>query len=186
MIRWLSVKWLGMNSLSLKLMSVALALATLAGQQNPFANLWNDAGKKSGAKPTDAVRYMYPEQVTVTAGKATPVEMHFEVKAGLHINSHVPKTKDMIPTTIAFPADGSVKLDEVKFPAGKDFLLPVAGAPGGGDHLSVYTGEFIVRGMMTATRGEHLVQAKLRYQACDNRACMPPHTIPVVMDVTAR
>lgn len=165
-------------------MGMLLAMTLMAGQQNPFASLLNDTGKKDA--PTEAVRYLYPEQVAVTAGKATPVELHFSVKQGLHINSHVPKTKDLIPTTIQFPAGVGVRMSEVEFPTGKDFLLPVAGAPGGGDHLSVYTGEFAVRGMVTATRGEHLVQAKLRYQACDNRACMPPHTIPVVVDVMAR
>jgi hypothetical protein len=30
------------------------------------------------------------------------------------------------------------------------------------------------------------VEASLRYQACDNNACMPPHTVPVVFDVIAR
>lgn len=166
--------------------SAMLALALAAGQQNPFANFLNDAGKKSDAKPDEAVRYLYPEQVSVPAGKLTPVELHFEVKSGLHINSHAPKTKDLIPTTITLPTDAGVTLRGLEFPAGKDFLLPDAGAPGGGDHLSVYTGDFTVRGMMTAARGEHLVQAKLRYQACDNRACMPPHTIPVVLTVTAQ
>ena len=166
--------------------SAMLAVVLAAGQQNPFANFLNGSGKKGDAKATDTVRYLYPEQVSVAAEKQTPVELHFEVKDGLHINSHVPKTKDMIPTTITLPSDAGVRLSEVEFPTGKDFVLPVAGAPGGGDHLSVYTGEFIVSGMMTASRGEHLVQAKLRYQACDNRACMPPHTIPVVVSVMAR
>lgn len=166
--------------------SAMLALALVAGQQNPFANFLDNAEKKTGAKPSDAVRYLYPEQLSVPAGKQTAVELHFEVKNGLHINSHMPRTKDMIPTTITLPTDAGVTLSGVEFPAGKDFVLPVAGAPDGGDHLSVYTGDFTVRGMMVATRGEHLVQAKLRYQACDNRACMPPHTIPVVLTVTGQ
>ncbi len=162
--------------------STLLALMLVVGQQNPFGSLLQNTGKKDA--PTEAVRYLYPEQISVTAGQATPVELHFSVKQGLHINSHTPKTKDLIATAIQFPADAGVRMSEVEFPAGKDFVLPVAGAPG--DHLSVYTGEFAVRGMMTATRGEHLVQAKLRYQACDNRACMPPHTIPVVVNVESR
>lgn len=165
-------------------MVAVLSVLLLAGQQNPFASLLGDSGTKTAAQPPEAVRYLYPEQVAVTADTATPVELHFSVKQGLHINSHIPKTKDMIPTTITFPSDAGVRMSDVEFPAGKDFVLPVVGAPG--DHLSVYTGEFAVRGMMTAERGAHLVQAKLRYQACDNRACMPPHTIPVVVNVTAR
>ena len=45
---------------------------------------------RTGAK-AEAVQYLYPEQVTVPAGKATPVALHFRIKQGLHINSHTPK-----------------------------------------------------------------------------------------------
>jgi hypothetical protein len=30
------------------------------------------------------------------------------------------------------------------------------------------------------------MEAKLRYQACDNNACMPPKTITVPIDVIAK
>ena len=165
--------------------SAVLALMLVAGQQNPFASFLDQSANRKDAKPNEAVRYQYPAQVGVVAGKPTPVELHFEVKSGLHINSHTPKTKDLIATSLTVPGNAGVQWKEIQFPTGKDFVLPVAGAPGGGDHLSVYTGEFVVRGMVTATSGQHLVQASLRYQACDNRACMPPHTIPVVLSVIA-
>ena len=46
------------------------------------------------------------------------------------------------------------------------------------EKLSVYTGEFTIHAEFIAKPGEHLVQATLRYQACNNSTCMPPHTIP--------
>jgi hypothetical protein len=49
--------------------------------------------------------------------------------------------------------------------------------------LNVYSGEFAVQARIMATAGDHLVEAKLRYQACDNNACMPPKTITVAMNV---
>jgi hypothetical protein len=49
--------------------------------------------------------------------------------------------------------------------------------------LSVYTGEFIIQARIVATPGNHLVQGKLRYQACDQNQCMPPKTITVPIDV---
>jgi hypothetical protein len=39
---------------------------------------------------------------------------------------------------------------------------------------------------MVAAAGDHLVEAKLRYQACDNNACMPPKTITVPIDVLGK
>jgi hypothetical protein len=52
--------------------------------------------------------------------------------------------------------------------------------------LSVYTGEFSLQARIKATPGNHLVEARLHYQACDNNVCMPPKTIPVVIDVTGK
>ena len=48
------------------------------------------------------------------------------------------------------------------------------------------TGEFTIKTELTAAKDEHLIQGTLHYQACNNSACMPPHTIPVVLDVIAR
>ena len=52
--------------------------------------------------------------------------------------------------------------------------------------LSVYTGEFDILARITATPGNHLVQAKLHYQACDQNECLPPKTINVPIDVIGK
>jgi hypothetical protein len=129
-----------------------------------------------------AVSYLFPEQVTIAANKKASVELHFRVAPGLHINSHAPQTEDMIPTTLNLPEGSGVRLASATFPSGAVFAFP--GMPG--EKLSVYTGDFTVRAEVVSTPGEHLVQATLRYQACDNSACMPPHTIPVVFDIIAK
>jgi hypothetical protein len=52
--------------------------------------------------------------------------------------------------------------------------------------LSVYSGEFILQARIVATAGNHLVEGKLRYQACDQNQCMPPKTIDVPIDVIGK
>jgi hypothetical protein len=37
-----------------------------------------------------------------------------------------------------------------------------------------------------AEAGNHLVEAKLHFQACDKNICMPPKTIPVAIDVIGK
>jgi hypothetical protein len=135
------------------------------------------------AKPL-AVAFLYPEQVTVVADKPSSVELHFKVASGLHINSHTPRTDDLIPTTLKLPETSGVHVADTAFPAGEDLLFGAGGSST--EKLSVYTDEFTVRAELVAPRGEHLVEGTLRYQACDNHACMPPHSIPVVFDVIAR
>ena len=136
---------------------------------------------QSGAKG-EAVVYLFPEQVTVAAGKAAPVALHFRVAAGLHVNSHTPSDEFLIPTVFSIPDGAGVKLTEAKYPVGVNITLPADPKT----KLNVYTGEFTIDAQLTAAPGNHLVQAKLRYQACDQTQCLPPKTITVPIDVIGK
>jgi hypothetical protein len=129
-----------------------------------------------------AVEYLYPEQVTVAAGKSSAVALHFRIAPGLHINSHAPRLEELIPTTFSIPEGADVRLENASYPAGTDFAL----ALDPGTKLSVYTGEFTIQANIVAATGNHLVEARLRFQACDKNACMPPKTIPVAIDVIGK
>jgi hypothetical protein len=136
----------------------------------------------SNAKDTQAVEYLFPEQITVSAGKVSVVNLHFRVNQGLHINSHAPKEEYLIPTVFSIPEESGVRLDEASYPPGEEITLPVDPS----EKLIVYSGEFTIHARIVAMPGDHLVEAKLRYQACDQNACMPPKTIPVVIDVLGK
>jgi hypothetical protein len=129
-----------------------------------------------------AVEYLYPEQVTVTAGNASDVALHFRIADGLHINSHTPKDEYLIPTSFTIPEGAGVRLETANYPDGKEFTLPADPAT----KLNVYTDELVIQARIVATAGNHLVEAKLRFQACDKEVCMPPKTIPVAIDVIAK
>jgi DsbC/DsbD-like thiol-disulfide interchange protein len=141
----------------------------------------SDRPTRSGAKP-EAVQYLYPEQITVPAGKSTPVAMHFRVAQGLHINSHAPKDEFLIPTVLSIPASSGVRLETADYPPGTEFELPVEP----GTKLVVYTGEFTIQAKIVAQAGDHMVEARLHYQACDQNACLPPKTITVPIDVVGK
>ena len=94
-------------------------------------------------------------------------------------NSHTPSEEGLIPTVFSIPEGSGVRLDGAIYPPGKQFTLPVDPTT----QLSVYTDEFIVRARIVATAGNHLVEAKLRYQACDTNSCSPPRTITATIDV---
>jgi hypothetical protein len=141
----------------------------------------SDAPNRSTAKGA-AVQYLFPEQVTVPAGKSSPVALHFRIGQGLHINSHTPREDFLIPTTFSIPESSGVRLEGATYPEGTDFTLPLDPST----RLSVYTGEFTIQTRIVATAGNHMVEARLRYQACDNNACMPPKTITVPIDVIGK
>jgi hypothetical protein len=129
-----------------------------------------------------AVEYMFPEQVTVPAGKPSDVALHFRIAQGLHINSHTPKDEFLIPTTFSIPDGLGVKLDKVSYPDGKEFALPLDPT----EKLSVYTDEFVIQAKIVAAAGNHLVEAKLHFQACDKSVCLPPKTISAAIDVIGK
>jgi hypothetical protein len=140
-----------------------------------------DLPRRSVLKRSE-VEYMFPEQVTVAAGKASDVALHFSIGEGLHINSHTPKDEFLIPTTFSIPDGFGVRLEGASYPAGSEFTLPADRQ----SKLNVYTGEFVIQARIVAGAGNHLVEAKLHFQACDNNVCMPPKTIPVAIDVIGK
>jgi hypothetical protein len=157
---------------------VAVGLAGFAAHGQFVAS----GGQSRSSGKADAVQYLFPEQVTVAAGKASPVALHFRIAQGLHINSHAPSQDYLIATSLTIPAGAGVKLDGATYPAGTEMSFPMDPKT----KLSVYTGEFIIQARIVAMGGDHLVEGKLRYQACDRNECMPPKTVTVPIDVIGK
>jgi cytochrome c biogenesis DsbD-like protein len=162
----------------------ALAAAGIHGQF--VSNSPRDSSVRKALK-SESVQYLFPEQVSVPAGKPSPVILHFRVAQGLHINSHTPSDKFLIPTDFSIsegagPDGAGVRLNAISYPPGT--IISLAFDPN--TKLSVYTGEFAIQARIVATPGDHLVRARLHYQACDQNQCMPPKTIDVPIDVIGK
>jgi Disulphide bond corrector protein DsbC len=139
-----------------------------------------DANRREDA--ATAVQFLSPEQVTVPARRAAQIDLHFRVANGLHINSHAPLEKSLIPARLAVVEVQGLNVTAVDFPPGTEYALQFSPR----EKLSVYTGEFVLHAHVTAQPGEHLLAGALRYQACDSNSCMPPHSIPVSVTVVAQ
>ena len=157
---------------------VFLGLAAIAGR----AQVISPAAQNRSIVKTDAVQYLFPQQVSVSAGKPSPVTLHFRVAQGLHINSHTPSDEYLIPTDFSIPDGMGVRLGAATYPPGTNISLAFDPKT----KLSVYTSEFEIQARIIATPGNHLVQGKLHYQACDQNQCMPPKTINVPIDVIGK
>ncbi len=147
-----------------------------------FGQFVSNGPRSQSAEKTEAVQYLYPEQLTLPAGKTSPVALHFRVAQGLHINSHTPSEEFLIPTSFSIPDDSGVRLAGATYPQGTNITLPADP----NTRLNVYTGNFAIQARLIAAPGDHLVKGKLRYQACDQTQCMPPKTITVAIDVIGR
>lgn len=144
------------------------------------AQFINEHGPQAQPGRDSAVEFLAPDMVSVPVAKPTKVALHFRVQPGLHVNSHTPHDEFLIPTALSLPESKGVRLLSVAYPQGSDVTLPADPRT----RLNVYTGNFVLDATFVAALGEHVVQAMLRFQACDQRQCMPPKTLPVTIVVT--
>jgi len=167
---------------ALKAPFVATITVLAVGAVTAHAQGVSSNSQKRALVKTDAVTYLFPEQVSVPMDKPSQVALHFRVAQGLHINSHTPTDDFLIPTNFSIPEGSGVRLQTATYPAGTVMSLPIDPTA----KLSVYTGEFVIQARIVASAGNHLVEGALHYQACDQNQCLPPKTIPVAIDVIGK
>src|SRR4030095_1417264 len=115
-------------------------------------------------------------EVVVHAGKSSVIKMEIEIKKGYHIQANKVKDDLLIPATIEISEDKNITTGRQKFPPAKKFKLE-----GTNNFLDVYDGVFEIRipikTVAKTPKGEHILDAKFHYQACDNRTCLFPKSI---------
>lgn len=164
------------------LRTIVIALVSAFAIATADAQLTSNAPQNRSIMKSEAVQYLFPEQVTIPAGKPSAVALHFRIAQGLHINSHKPTEDYLIPTNLSIPTGAGVRLESANYPAGSIITLPIDPKT----KLSVYTGEFIIQASLVSTPGNHLVEGSLHYQACNESQCLPPKTIKVALDVIGK
>jgi hypothetical protein len=109
---------------------------------------------------------------------ALQVKIPVKIQPGFHVNSNTPSEDYLIPLKLTWTETGALQPGPVSYP--KPTLEKYEFAP---QPLSVFTGNFdLVAQFKVAPKaqaGPGMAVGKLRYQACNNRACFPPKTIDV-------
>ena len=113
-------------------------------------------------------------------GETVRVAARLEIAAGWHLQAHVPTYDYLIPTTLGVAAPAGWPDAEVDYPAPSRYKFAFAE-----DELDVLEGrERIVARLAVpagAATGPVRLTLHLRYQACDDRQCLPPvHTTTTV------
>jgi len=125
--------------------------------------------------------YLTIGEPSKVAGKRNAtVQAHIPVtiRTGFHVNSDKPSEEYLIPLKLSWTAPGVLQPGQVVYP--KPEMTKV-----GDQQLSVFTGSFDLIANFkvagNAPAGPGAVAGKLRYQACNDRACFPPKTIDVTV-----
>jgi hypothetical protein len=121
----------------------------------------------------------------VYVGESTMIGIEVNVKEGYHIQAGKVNDEFLIPTTLEINNHEFVTIDKLEFPISKQFQLE-----GNESRLQVYDGKFIIKLFLSPVTkiqsGKYLLDARLRYQACDSRSCLFPRVIDfsIPIDVT--
>jgi Disulphide bond corrector protein DsbC len=105
-----------------------------------------------------------------------------QVTSGFHINSHKPTLEYLIPTELKLEPAGRITVKDVIYPKGEPKKFAFSDTP-----LSVYEGTVLVGAVFQVGRAAHpgiySLQGKLGYQACNDHACLPPASVPVIFTI---
>ena len=125
-----------------------------------------------------------PEKVIARKNTVQPVEITIQVKNGYHVNSTTPSDEYLIPLALTFTGS-ALPVEGIVYPKPKMQKFEFSPKP-----ISVYEGDIKTTTRVKIPSGTpsgmtHLT-GKLRYQACSERACLPPRTLEVKVPVEIR
>lgn len=166
-------------------LGMALAIGVAGAATMTAQSAWQPGHEGIGfGQPhgNQSVRMISSPELAVSNSSQQELALRFAIDSGLHINSHAPHSEFLIPTTLKLDAPAGVEISTVQYPPGVDYHLAFDPK----DPLNVYTGEFGVLVRVRAHPGHYTLHGQLHYQACDNRACNPPKTLPLTLDLTAK
>lgn len=115
--------------------------------------------------------------VKARKGSVAAVTLRAALPPGFHANSNTPSDEYLIPLTLKWTG-GPLQVDGVTYPKGTLEKYPFSTKP-----LSVVTGEFSISTKFKvppdAPNGAAAQNGTLKYQACNDRMCFAPKTVPV-------
>jgi len=125
----------------------------------------------------EAASVLPPALTTVAPGETAEIELVLRIRPGYHINSDKPAEDYLIPTRLEWEAD-EVEVESISYPEAETVTYSFSEKP-----LSVFSGEIVIRTEVKAASdlaaAPRELRGKLRYQACNDKACLAPVTVDV-------
>ena len=122
------------------------------------------------------------EKPALTPGARTTLFVDVTPKPSMHV--YAPGEKDAIPVTVTLTPTGALKADAPTFPKPEQFYF----APIKLTQL-IYSKPFRITVPVTVAKtasGTLDIKGTIRYQACDDKVCYTPKTIPLAWSLPVR
>lgn len=112
------------------------------------------------------------------AGAGARAAVQVRLQQGFHVNSNEPLEEYLIPTALEFVPLEGVSVEGLAFPEAIHLLTGGSDTP-----LAVFEEEFAIGVALNlaadVAAGEHVLLGRLNYQACDDKVCYRPDTMPI-------
>jgi hypothetical protein len=120
-------------------------------------------------------------KIAVPIAGTADASVAVQLREGYHVNSNMPADDYFIPLRLTWNP-GPLEAVSVIFPKPQMEKLAFSDKP-----VSIFTGNFEVitkfKAAAGAALGQNVVTGKLRYQACNDRMCLPPRTVDLSLPV---
>ncbi|MBN1349134.1 thioredoxin family protein [candidate division KSB1 bacterium] len=109
----------------------------------------------------------------VRAGEKATLRIDFTIADEWHINSHKPRDEFSIPTVLLIDSTAGLNIHKIEYPQEKIIKFGFANT-----EISVYDGTETILCEFSFSEsyppGSTQIQAKLKYQGCNDKTCLPP------------
>ena len=112
---------------------------------------------------------------SATTGSAFRVTVVLDLPAPWHVNANPAAAADFIPTTLSWVPNPAVHSVKIIYPRGQTVSVPWADTP-----VSLYSGKTLIFADIAIISNTTLTGV-LKYQACDDKVCYAPKSVPVVL-----
>ena len=149
-------------------------------------------GMKDAADPPATVVLIDPDAIAIKPGGRARAEVRLTIAPGFHLYANPSRKAGSKPvegepefpaTTATFVPAGGLELATITYPPGQARTL-AANGPG---EVMLYEGTVTIGVEIEATADAAIGTARptlrLRYQACDDKACLPPATLEATVVV---
>jgi uncharacterized protein len=130
-----------------------------------------------------AVVSVQTSQVTeVSPGQSRETQISVSVAKGYHLQANPASEDYLIATRLELKPVNDITIGKLKYPPGTPYRLS-----GADKDLKTYEGDFDIgvslKVSQSASRGEHVLQGRLHYQACNSKVCLSPTSVPITLTV---
>ena len=134
------------------------------------------------SQETSIVTIIPSKQVVAAKGQTVQLTVRAKIKKGFHIQANPASDEFLIPTILTIKANEGIVPDKPVYHPGHTYRLK-----GSSEDLLTYEDGVIIKMSVKvldfAPAGKVSLTGKLDFQPCDDRKCLFPRSVPVVIPV---